>query len=261
MQGSILHIWMSPGDTKKSRYGVRTLGGVIGITALALLLVAGGTVLGLAMGWPAELLSVVLCLGATALAVLLAARVGRRSLQDATIFFLMEGDRLFVVDARRLVSPGRGLLSQAAAAMEVQRFLDRMIQSPDLPAGADEILKVERMRENRSHYVLSCQVRHPNGQVIRRTCFLIKGMEDQELLLRQLERRERWDSALEQKANPTPFFLLISALVCAGCAALCVLSHPAVARLPQDLYFPCLGAGFAALCCLVYFVIRHRRGM
>lgn len=260
MQGAVTHIWMSPDTGKKSRYGPRTLGGIAGIVVLAMLLVCGGTALGLSMGWPMELFSLALCLGCTALAVLLATGLGRRSTGDATVFFLMEGDRLFAMDARRLVYRGRDILSHAAATMEVQRFLRNLAESPYLPAGADEILKVEHIRENRSHYALVCRVRHPNRKVIRRTYFLVKGMEDQETLLRHLERREHCDSAWELTENRKPFYILLSALACCGFAALCVLSHPAVAQLPQSIYFPCLGAAFAALCVLVYLAIRQRRG-
>ena len=83
---------------------------------------------------------------------------------------------------------------------------------------------------------------------------------DEELLLRQLERRKIWAGALELAENRNPRFILLSALACAGFSALCVLSHPALARLPQEIYFPCLGAAFLSLGCLVYFVIRQRRG-
>ena len=38
MQGKILKIWLSPDSAKKSRYGWRTLGGILGIAALAVLL-------------------------------------------------------------------------------------------------------------------------------------------------------------------------------------------------------------------------------
>ena len=62
------------------------------------------------------------------------------------------------------------------------------------------------------------------------------------------------------KKNIVQCLILISALVCVSFGALCVLSHPAVAQLPQGLYFPCLGAAFAALCVLVYLVVRQRRG-
>ena len=163
-----------------------------------------------------ELLSLALCLGISALTVFLALRLGRRSVQDATVFFWMEGDRLFAVDARSLVYHGRDILSHAAAMMEVQQFLQKLAENPYLPAGADEIRRVERIRENRSHYALVCQVRHPGQRTVRRTYFLVKGLEDQELLLRQLERRKSWENDLDAAENRNPFFILLSALACGG---------------------------------------------
>ena len=260
MVGEITHIWMSPDTGRKSRYGQRALGGIAGIVALAMLILWGGTALALQLGWPVEQTALVLCLGVTALILLLAACLGRRSVGDATVFFLLEGDRLFAMDARQLVGQGRDILSQAAAAMQVQQLLRRVSQAPYLPAGADEILKVERIKENRSRCALVCQVRRPNQLVIRRTYFLAGDMEDRELLLRQLERREGWDSAPELRENRRPFYILLSGLACGGFVLLCVLSHPAVAQLPGDIYFPCLGAAFAALCCAVCFAVRQRRG-
>ena len=260
MQGKILKLWLSPDTAKKSRYGWRTLGGILGIAALAVLLTCGGAVWLTASGTPVELLSLGLCLGVSALTVFLALRLGRRSVQDATVFFWMEGDRLFAVNARSLVYHGRDILSHAAATMEVQQFLQKLAENPYLPAGADEIRRVERIRENRSHYALVCQVRRPGQRTVRRTYFLVKGLEDQELLLHQLERRKSWENDLDAAENRKPFFILLSALACGGFVLLCVLSHPAVARLPQDIYFPCLGLAFAALCVLVYFAIRQSRG-
>ena len=256
----VKQIWMSRDTRKKSRYGLRILGGIAGITALALLSVCGGTVLVFRMGWPAELAFPLLCLGVTALAVAMAAALGRRSVGDATVFFLTEEDRLFAVDVRRLAGHGGAILSPAAAPMEIQRSLREIARSPSLPAGADEILKVEGVREGRSLCALSCQVRRQGRRAVRRTYFLAKDLEDRELLLRQLERREGWDGAPELKEDRKPFYILLSALICCVFVLLCVLSHPAVARLPQSLYFPCLGAAFAALCCVVWLVVRHHRG-
>lgn len=260
MQGKILKLWLSPDTAKKSRYGWRTLGGILGIAALAMLLICVGAVWLTASGVPVELLSLALCLGVSALTVSLALGLGRRSVRDATVFYWMEGDRLFAMDARRLVYHGRDVLSHAAAVMEVQQFLRKIAENPYLPAGADEIRRVERIRENRSHYALVCQVRRPGQRTVRRTYFLVKGLEDQELLLHQLERRKSWENDLDAAENRNPFFILLSALACGGFVLLCVLSHPAVARLPQDIYFPCLGLAFAALCVLVYFAIRQSRG-
>ena len=103
-------------------------------------------------------------------------------------------------------------------------------------------------------------MRRRGGRFFTRTYFLVKGYEDEDELLRQLELRRRWDAELEFAESRTPLRLLICVLVFAGFAALCVLSHPAVARLPEGIYFPCLAAAFAALFGAVYFGILLRRG-
>ena len=257
---AVKQIWMSRETQRKSWYGLRTLGGIFGIAVLALVLISGGTVLAFSMGWPVKLFSTLLCLGVTVLMVVMAVGLGRRSVRDTTIFFLTEDDRLFVVDASHLVDHGGSVMSHADGLLKTQQFLRRIAQSPGLPDGVDEILRVEGIKENRSHYALVCQVRHPNQKVIRRTYFLVKGVENQELLLRQLERREGWEKVPEMKENRKPFYILLSALACCGLCVLCVLSHPNVAQLPQSIYFPCLGAAFAALCCGVWFGIRQHRG-
>ena len=253
-------IWMSPDTAGKSRYALRTLGGIAGIAVLSLLLVWGGTVLIFTLELPRLGSFLVLCLGVTAVAVGLAAAAGRRATGDATVFFLTEEDRLFAMDARRLVYHGRNVLDYGKAAGEVQAFLRHLARRPGVPAGADEVKKVERIKENVRDYALVCQVRHPSGRTVRRTYVLVKGREGEELLLRHLERRESWENALEPGENRGPFRILVSALACAGFAALCALSHPAVALLPGLWYYPCLAAGFAALCGLVWFALRQRRG-
>ena len=253
-------IWMSRDTGRKSRYGLRTLGGVTGIAVLAAALAGGGAVLGVSMGWPAKPAALILCLVVTALTAGLAVGLGRRSVGDRTVFFLTEEDRLFVADAGSLTDHGGDLISHVQGVLKTQQFLRRLARSPGLPAGADEIVRVEGIRENRTHYALACQVRRPNRSVVRRTCFLVKGMEDQEQLLRQLERRERRAGAPEGRENRKPFYILLSILVCCGFSGLCVLSHPAVALLPRSVYFPCLGAAFAALCCAAWFGLRQHRG-
>lgn len=126
------------------------------------------------------------------------------------------------------------------------------------PAGADEVRSVERLKEHRTCYTLVCRVRPPGRAMVRRTYFVGKDMEHLESLLRQMERRERGVS-LELEENRTPFAIVVSILVCCGFSGPCVLSHPAMAKLPQAIYFPCLGIAFLALCCAVWFGIRQRR--
>lgn len=250
-------VWMSQDTGRKSRYGLRTLGGIAGIVVLMMALIIGGSVLSVSLDLPQKAFSLGLVCIVTVLAVVLALKVGWRSVRDATVFFLTEDDRLYVMDVSALAHHGHGLLGYAAGTMETQTFLRRLAQRPYVPEGADEILKVERIKENRTYYALSCRV---GRRGILRTYFLVKGNQDEDLLIRQLERRESWEVDLEPGENRRPLCILASGLVLVCLAALCVLSHPAVARLPQKIYFPCLGAAFLAFFFLVYFVICQRRG-
>lgn len=99
-------IWMSPDTGRGSRFARRTVGGVLGIALLMLLLIGGGVWLSFRFGLPRELFAVVLCFGMTALAAALAVLLGRRSMQDATVFFLTADDRLYALDARGAVRFG-----------------------------------------------------------------------------------------------------------------------------------------------------------
>ena len=54
--------------------------------------------------------------------------------------------------------------------------------------------------------------------------------------------------------------ILLGGLALAACVTMCVLSHPAVAVMSGELYFPCMGASLAAFCVFLYFIIRQRRG-
>lgn len=104
-------IWMSPDTGRGSRFARRTVGGVLGIALLMLLLIGGGVWLSFRFGLPRELFAVVLCFGVTALAAALAVLLGRRSMQDATVFFLTADDRLYALDARGAVRFGHGVVA------------------------------------------------------------------------------------------------------------------------------------------------------
>ena len=164
------------------------------------------------------------------------------------------------MDARGLSNHGNGLLGFAVGTMETQAFLRRQGRQPFIPNRADEILKVLNIKENRSHYAVRCQVRHPDTHVTRFTYLLIKGDPDEDMLLRELERRKTWENALEPAGNWNLLYILLGGLALAACVTMCVLSHPAVAVMSGELCFPCMGASLAAFCVFLYFIIRQRRG-
>lgn len=181
-------VWMSP---HTGNYMLHVLGGSLGIVLLAMLLIIGGTWLSAGLNWPREVFSLILCAAVTALALILALRLRRKAVGDVTIFFLTETDRLYAMDTRRLSDHGHNVLGYAAGTIETQEFLNRLALMPYVPAGADEVLKVERIKDRRSCYAVSCQVRHPNRNVIRRSYFIVKGVLEETSLLLELERRER----------------------------------------------------------------------
>lgn len=257
---NVKQVWMSADTAKRSHYGLRTLGGMVGIVALMLALILGGVVLSFALHLPRELFSLLLVLGVVAFGVCLAVRLGRRTLQDATLFFLTEDDRLFLVDARALTGPAHNPLDYSLGLMKTQQLLRTLSERSQLPSRAVEILKVEGLNERSSSYVIRCQVRHGDRHVARHTYFLVKGTPEEDLLVRQLERRQHWETSPELAHNPTPFRIVVSGLLSGLFIALCVLSHPAVGQLPNEIYFPCLGAAFVALCLLVCFAIGQHRG-
>lgn len=251
-------VWMSRDTRKKSHYGYRSVGGILGIVLLMMLLLFAGSYLRTALGIGPHGLSLLWLSGVFLLGVGLTVRLSHRAVQDATLFFLTENDGLWVMDARGLSSHGDGFLGFALGAMESQSFLRQQGRQPSLPETAEQILKVLTIRDNRSHYAVRCLVRRSGRRVTRRTCLLVKGIPEEASLLWQLERRKCWDP--EPKENRNPMYILLSALALAGCVSVCVLSHPAVAKLSGELYFPCMGASAAAFSLLLYFLVRQHRG-
>ncbi len=250
-------MWIS---AEKGGYALRVIGGSIGAAVLAAVIVAACTVFAIRTGRMNEAFALALCLAVTALLVAFALRLRRGALRAVTVFFLTDDDRLFCYDARGAVSAGHGVLSRMTEAAQVQSLLNRLAKSPYLPAGAEEIVEVERIRDNRSHLAVVCRVLRSGGREVRRSCFVVRGLADEDALMRELERRERLALSWEMGENRNPIYILLcaAALVCS--VALCVLSHPAVGRLPSEAYFPCLGLALLSLGAALYFLIRHRRG-
>ena len=256
----IKYIWMSPDSAGKSRFALGGIGGVLGISALALLLAGGGTVLMLRRGLSVQAMGLGLCVLVTALVLFLAFRLGRRRVQDATVFFLTEEDRLFALDAREMTDYGGNTVDNLLGDFRTQRLLRELARRPELPGRAREIVKVENLKDRGGSLSAVCLVRDINGRPFRLSCFLVRGMENEEELIRQLERRRNWRDALEERDSRRPLYILLSAACLAAFTVLCVLSHPAVSRLPQEIYFPCLLGAFIAVCFLAWFAVRQRRG-
>lgn len=256
----IKNLWMSPDSGGKSRFGLRSIGGVLGIALLALALAGGGAVLVLRLGLPVQVLGLILCLLVTALVLALALRLGRRTVQDATVFFLTEEDRLFALDARELTDYGRNAVDNLLGAFRTQQLLRELSRRRELPGRAREIVKVENLKDRGGSLAAVCLVRDINGRRFRRSYFLVRGLENEEELIRQLERRKSWKSGLEERDGKGPLYMLLSGACLAVLALLCLLSHPSVGELPGKIYFPCLLGAFAAAVVLVSFLVRRSRG-
>lgn len=65
-------VWMSPETGKRSQYGYRTVGGILGIVLLMTLLLFGGTFLSLSMGIEQKGFSLLLLLAVSGLGIGLA---------------------------------------------------------------------------------------------------------------------------------------------------------------------------------------------
>ena len=253
-------VWISPDAGKGGCHLLRVWGVILGITLLMMLLVAGGMALIDLFQLPREAASLFLVVIVTALAVFLAIRVGWNSVRNATIFFLTEEDRFFALDARFLFAQRRDILGQVKGMAETKQFLRILSQKPYLPAGADELIAVKKIKENRRYYAVNCRVRHPNRRVADRLYYVVKGYEDEPELLRQLEQRQTDLELPELQESRMPHYILLSAVCCVVLICVCVFSHPAFGVLPQLVYFPCLAAVTVAVFFLLYFILRYRRG-
>lgn len=257
---TVKKIWMTRDTGRKSLYAWRTMGGILGIAALMVLLIGGGILL---MSWaslPREAFSLILCLGVTVLGVWLGLRLGKRTIQDCTVFVLTEEGKLYGLQASDLAGGEWNGIAYAQGTLNTQRFLRRLAEKLFVPAAADEICRVETIREHRTEYVIRCQVRRPGGHSAVRSFFADRDMADADLLLRELERRQGWENDLELRENPNPLGIVLSAGALAVFVLLCVFSHPAQGRLPESIYYPCLAGAVGAFGVMIYCILRQRRG-
>lgn len=255
----IKQIWMSPHSGTHSRYALHLTVGILGIALLIPVLIIFGLVLGSSLNLPRKPLAVGLCAGCTILSLILARRLGRYSVQGATLFFLSEEDRLFALDARELPFWGSSELQWFQALAQVQEYLRRQARNPAIPASAWEIGKVLSLREYFGSYRVVCQAHRPGRRVARLAFTFSQNWDQSELLLRQLERRELWQTRKTAAKNRVPALAasLTGAVILLG---LCILSHPAQGILPQGLYYPCLIGELAAATLVCIFWTMHTRG-
>ena len=189
-----MKVWMSPETKNKNRYALESVGGLLGIVAVMLAFIAAGSILPLMFGWDVRYVSLTVCIAVTVLGFWLARRLGQRSVRNALCFFLDEEDRLYALDVRLMVRYGRGLSGYAEASAKIQHRLDEIKRMADsgylLSSLAIEILQVESIREKQRVYSMICRVQYGNGGTGKRTLLLVKGYEEEESLIRELERRE-----------------------------------------------------------------------
>lgn len=253
-------VWMSRDAARKSHFALHAVGGVVGIVALVMALTVGGVFLAARMGLPQQLSLLALGAAVTVLGVALGLGLGRRTAGEATVFFLTTDDRLFVLDVRTIARFGQGEVGYLTGAGNTQKLLRALAEHPRLPGLADEVYRVTAMQEYPADWSVQFLARRPGRAPVPRTCLVEKACPDGDLLLRELERRLTVDNPLEPAPLSCPRSVLFSGAALAGAVALCVLSHPAVGRLPQVAYFPCLGAALLAAWLFGYFWLRHRRG-
>lgn len=255
----VKQIWMSPGSGKNNHYALHLGLGIIGIAMLILFLVGVGTVMSFSLGFPRKTAAVGLCVGCTILAAVLARKLGTYANNGAAVFFLTADDRLFAIDARGLPFWDGNVLSRTQTAVQIQEYLRRLARKPAVPSEASEICKVLSLRERPWGYRVICQVRRPGRQIFRAAFSFSSKWEGAEQLLRQLERRETWQSRKPAAKNRIPALLaaLAGAVILLG---VCILSHPAQGILPEELYYPGLAGEVAAVTLVSIFWTMHTRG-
>ncbi|WP_367925559.1 hypothetical protein [uncultured Ruthenibacterium sp.] len=252
-----MKIWMSP-QTEKHNPSLWRLGAqVIAIVVLAFFLIIAGMKLVYRWNLPQPTSLLVLCLFITALVIFLAYRLGRHNARNLAAFFLDEENRLFAMDFRWVLSCNHRITYHDWKRL--QQWTERIRIQKIVPDGAAEILRVENIRENPSDYAVVCQVRR-YGRIGRLTLMLMKGYEDEDWLLRELERRRNWDSRLAEDDDRRPLGLAVGALVLGIGALGALFSHPALGYLPQIIYFPALAVVLVGIVMLVSFIVKRHRG-
>ena len=198
----VMRIWTSSDTMGKKHYALCMIGGILGIVLLAMILICAGIYVGFHERWQMEEISLVLCLGVTAICVGLAYWLGQQSWRNRLIFCLDDEDRLFMVEAGKYVRVGSGLAAYISLASGTQKeireltapggLLERgMGRTGSLTGQEPQIVSVEQIREREKSYRVVCRLKYPNQGEGKRTYAIMKGYEDENGLIWELERRRK----------------------------------------------------------------------
>ena len=266
-----MKIWISENLKKKNNYASGILLPLLFSLTLAFCLLIGSIFLGFALNLPMELLTFAVCIIATAFLIWAAAEAGRRSRRDTLIFCQARDGEIYVIDARKYVPFRRGVPGFISMLFKTQKILNNLIspggvlekylpEKESLRGLEPRILSVEKIKENRKSYSMICHVETPARRPSRQTYVFSKGYDREKELLHALELFSPRYIHAEVHENRNPAYIILSAVILILFVILCICSHPAIALLPAGIYFPCLGAAFLSVCCLVWFAVRQHRG-
>lgn len=265
-----MKIWMSEiTGQSENKYTVRMLLGMVGCVILTMFIAAVGTVVSIKLGENREVISLLTLLVGTLLVAWCALRIGKMSVRDTLIFCKDENDTMFVVNLRDQVKYRKGLAGYTAMAAKIERLqnqlnnddtLKRKMQDGTIGTMASEILAVKNIKEQKDGHSVVCMVKFPNGRTGIATYLVYHGYDQEDELLYHLERRLHKTVTGEVEKTSYPIRIAVSAVALIGVIALCVMSHPGVAVLPEVIYFPCFGLAYVPLCIMLYYIIKQRRG-
>lgn len=265
-----MRIWMSEiSGQSDNKYAIRMVLGLFGCVLLAVVFSVGGAMLSIKMEEQKELISVLSLVLTTVLVIWGALRLGKMSVRDTLIFCKDENDEMYVLNLRDKVRYRKGLIGYTSMVAETERLqtklrnegtLEQKLKDGTIGEMACEIVSVKNIKVQRDGHSVVCLVKYPSGRCGNATYQISKGFEQEDELLYHLERRwqRRVSGEIEKNPYPVRIFAAAVALICV--IALCVCSHPAVAVLPEVVYFPCLALTIVPLYILVYYITKMHRG-
>ena len=214
------------------------------------------------------LVSLLLVLAVTAVLIAGALTLGRKYSTSTALLARDTGGHLYYIDAADRLPYRRGLAGlwrteqearHRLAALWERELPDALQEDGALTGRYPEVVSLLSLREVRHGTYAVCMLCLSDRQY-RRTLFLPREMPYRADLLHALEAR--WDRAAQSPELPAqnPLPLLLSGAAVLLLVALTVLSHPAVGRLPDTLYFPLLAVTSLAVILLLCLLLRRHRG-